>query len=90
MYCAHVVKLESLNKPIIDGEGNLTELGELIADDKAIDLDAWVSDSTWEIGYKPRLVAIALKLHRGEALSGKDREYLRYWRQKEQKSLQLS
>ena len=35
--------MESLNKPIIDSEGNLTELGELIADDKAIDLDAWVA-----------------------------------------------
>ena len=49
-----------MNKPILDSEGNLTELGELIADDKAMELDAWVSDSTWEIGYKPRLVAISL------------------------------
>jgi len=88
--CPKAIKIESLNKPILDSEGNLTELGELIADDKAIDLDAWVSDSTWEIGYKRRLVEIAYKLKAGEALSGKDREYLRYWRQKEQKRLELS
>ena len=73
-----------------DDEGNITELGELIADDKALDLDAWVSNSTWEIGYKPRLVEIAYKLDRGEALSSRDREYLRYWRQKDQKKLDLS
>jgi hypothetical protein len=87
--CPKAIKLESLNKPILDSEGNLTELGELIADDKALDLDGWVSNSTWEIGYKPRLVAIAYKLKAGEALSGRDREYLRWWRQKEQKRLEL-
>ena len=37
--------LESLDKPILDSEGNLTTLGELIADDKALELDGWVSDS---------------------------------------------
>jgi len=88
--CPKAIKLESLNKPIIDSEGNTTELGELIVDPESLDLDAWDRDSLWQIGYKPRLVAIALKLHRGEALSGGDREYLRYWRQKEQKRLDLS
>ena len=88
--CPKAIKMESLNKPIIDSEGNITEFGELIADDKALDLDAWVSSSTWEIGYPKRLVAIAYKLKAGEALIGKDREYLRYWRQKEQKRLELS
>ena len=85
--CPKAIKLESLNKPILDGEGNLTELGELIADDKAMELDAWVSDSTWEIGYKPRLVDIAYKLHRGEALSIADRKYLCKYRHQEQKRL---
>ena len=87
MYCAHATKLESLNKPIIDSEGHTTELGELIADDKALDLDGWVSSSTWEIGYKPRLVDIAYKLHRGEALSIADRKYLCKYRHQEQKGL---
>jgi len=88
--CPKAIKLESLNKPIIDGEGNTTELGELIADDKAIDLDAWVSDSTWEIGYPKRLVAIAYKLKAGIPLTNKDHQYLWYWRKREQKRLELS
>ena len=88
--CPKAIKLERLDKPILDNEGNLTTLGELIADDKSLDLDGWVSNSTWEIGYKPRLVEIAYKLHSGEALTGRDREYLRYWRQREQKQLSLS
>jgi hypothetical protein len=85
--CPKAIKLESLNKPILDSEGNLTELGELIADPKSLDLDAWDRDSLWQIGYKPRLVAIALKLHSGEALNDRDRQYLTYWRKQEQKTL---
>ncbi len=85
--CPKAIKLESLNKPIIDGEGNLTELGELIADDKAIELDAWVSDSTWEIGYPKRLVAIAYKLKAGIPLDNGDDCYLRRFRKREQKRL---
>ena len=88
--CQKAIRLEYLSKPILDSEGNLTELGELIADPKSLDLDAWDRDYLWQIGYKPRLVDIALKLHKGEALSGRDREYIRYWRQKEQKRLELS
>ena len=85
--CPKAIKIESLNKPILDSEGNLTELGELIADDKAIDLDAWVSDSTWEIGYPRRLVAIAYKFKAGEALTHYERTILSRYRQKEQKKL---
>jgi hypothetical protein len=86
--CPKAIKLESLHKPIIDGEGNLTELGELIADPKSLDLDAWANDtSVWEIGYKPRLVEIAYKLKAGIPLDWKDHKYLQRYRQQEQKSL---
>jgi len=85
--CPKVVKIESLNKPVIDGEGNTTELGELIADDKAMDLDAWVSSSTWEIGYKPRLVAIAYRLKAGIPLTKYEHTYLVRFRKREQKRL---
>jgi hypothetical protein len=85
--CPKAIKLESLNKPVTDSEGNTTELGELIADDKAIDLDAWVSSSTWEIGYPRRLVAIAYKLKAREALTVADRKCLCKWRKREQKTL---
>ena len=86
VYCAHANKLEYLSKPVIGEDGELTELGELIADDKAIDLDAWVSSSTWEIGYPKRLVAIAYKLKAGEALNNYDRLCLARYRKREQKS----
>jgi hypothetical protein len=85
--CPKAIKLEYLEKPILDSEGNLTELGELIADDKALDLDAWVSDSTWEIGYKPRLVDIAHKLKAGLPLTNADLLYLSRYRRQEQKKL---
>jgi len=86
--CLKAITLESLNKPIIDSEGNLTELGELIADPESLDLDAWDRDSLWQIGYKPRLVEIALKLHRGEALTATDSQYLWRYRQQAQKRLE--
>ena len=85
--CPKAIKLEYLEKPIIDGEGNLTELGELIADDKATDLDGWVSSTTWELGYKRRLVDIAYKLDRGEALTQVELNYLSRLRKREQKKL---
>jgi hypothetical protein len=85
--CPKAIKLEYLSKPVIDGEGNTTELGELIADDKAMDLDAWVSNSTWEIGYPKRLVAIAYKLKGGYPLTNADMIYLCRFRKREQKRL---
>jgi hypothetical protein len=85
--CPKAIKLESLNKPILDSEGNLTELGELIADDKALDLDAWVSDKVWEIGKPQRQVDIAYKLKGGYPLTIADRKYLWKWRKREQKRL---
>jgi len=85
--CPKAIKLESLNQPITDGEGNLTELGDLIADPESLDLDAWERDSLWQIGYKPRLVTIALKLHSGEVLTNADKIYLCRFRKQEQKRL---
>ena len=85
--CSKAIRLESLSKPILDSEGNLTELGELIADPKSLDLDAWDRDYLWQLGYKPRLVAIALKLHSGDKLNWRDYKYLERYRQAEQKKL---
>jgi len=85
--CPKAITLESLNKPVIDSEGNTTELGELIADDKAVDLDAWVSSSTWEIGYPKRLVEIAYKLKAGIPLANYDMVCLTRYRKRQQKRL---
>jgi hypothetical protein len=80
----------SLNEPIDDGDGNTTELIDTLADDKAIDLDAWLYDKTFLLGCPMRLIQIAHKIVNGQALNNKDRQYLWYWRQKEQKKLDLS
>jgi hypothetical protein len=85
--CPKAVKLEYLSKPIIDDNGNITELGELIADDKAIDLDAWVDAKTFLLGFPKRLLDIANKIDNGDTLNDKDRQYLSRYRQKEQKPL---
>jgi hypothetical protein len=85
--CPKAIKLEYLSQPITDGEGNLTELGELIADDRAIDLDAWLDAKTFRQGCPQRLIAIANKRLNGILLDNADKLYLGKWRKREQKSL---
>jgi hypothetical protein len=88
--CPKAIKLESLNTPMLDNDGNTTELGDLIADDKAIDLEAWVDCKTFLLGCPDRLIAIAGKIQNREALTNQERQYIWYWRSKEQKKLILS
>jgi len=85
--CPKLVKIESLNKPIIDGEGNLTELGELIADDKTIDLDAWLDYKTFLLTSPERLTIIGEKIQEGTALTHAERNYLYKYRRREQNKL---
>jgi len=85
--CPKAIKIESLNKPILDEDGHLTELGELIADDKALDLPEWQNEKTFLIGYPQRLVDIAHKIRQTQALNGADRKYLCKWRKRQQKPL---
>jgi hypothetical protein len=85
--CPKAIRLESLDKTIVDNDGNLTELGELIADDHAIDLDAWLDDKTFLRGCPQRLIAIAHKRVSGIPLNNADKLYLGKWRKREQKRL---
>jgi len=85
--CHRAITLESLNQPIIDSEGNITELAELIADDKALDLEEWLDAKTFLIGAPIRLKQIARKLNKGDTLSHTERNYLYKLRKKEQKAL---
>jgi len=85
--CHRAVQLESLNQPIIDSEGNITELAELIADDKALDLEEWLDARNFLIGAPIRLKAIAMKRVNGEALTGAERFYLAKLRKRQQLSL---
>jgi hypothetical protein len=85
--CPRAIRIESLSKPIVDSEGNITELWELIADDKALDLEAWLDKSTFLLGFPARLVEIAQKKLKGQALTNKDKCYLWRYRHTEQKVL---
>ena len=85
--CPRAIKIESLSKPIVDGDGHISELGELIADDKAIDIETWLNEATWRLGYPQRLVDIAQKIAYGIPLNHKEQHYLDYWRGKRQKRL---
>ena len=85
--CPKAIKLEYLAKPMVDSEGNLTELGELIADDKAIDLDEWLDAKTFVRGCPQRLIGTALKRLKGIPLDNSELIYLCRFRQKAQKRL---
>jgi len=85
--CPRAIKVESLSKPITDDDGHVTELGELIADDRAIDVDAWLDERTFLLGYPKRLAGIAMKLNHGENLTATDSQYLWRYRKRQQKAL---
>jgi hypothetical protein len=85
--CPKAFKIESLSKPITDANGNVTEIGETIVNDQAIDLDAWVDARTFLLGFPRRLIEIAYKKLSDEPLTNKEHQYLWYWRQREQKGL---
>jgi hypothetical protein len=85
--CHRAIQLESINQPIVDREGNITELAELIADDKALDLDEWLDARTFLIGAPIRLKMIVRKLNKGEALNHPEQQYLYKLRKKSQKAL---
>jgi len=85
--CHRAIQLQSLNQPITDEEGSLTELADLIADDSALDMEAWQDAKTWLLGAPIRLKAIAMKRRDGETLTGAERKYLAKLRKCEQLSL---
>ncbi len=77
----------SLNTDIEDGDGNSTELLDTVADDKAIDLDAWLDARTWLLGCPRRLIVIAGKRLKGIALNKGEHCYLQRFRKKAQSRL---
>jgi hypothetical protein len=85
--CHRAITLESINQPIIDSEGNITELAELIADDKALDLEEWLDAKTFLIGAPIRLKAIARKRSKGDTLTHAERQYLTKLRKRYQLTL---
>jgi hypothetical protein len=84
--CQRAITLESINQPITDSEGNITEVAELIADDRAIDLAEWLDAKTFLIGAPIRLKALAIKRNKGEELTHAERQYLSKLRKRYQQS----
>ena len=84
-------RIISLDTIIEDADGNAIELSETLADDKALNLDAWLNARLWLYKFPERLVRIAHKLVTGGRISGADRTYLTRQRQKQglEKSLVL-
>ena len=86
--CPRAITIESLNKPIVGDDGQISELAELIADDKAIDLEAWLDEATWRLGYPQRLVEVAKKSLNGIPLNRKEQTYLNHYRARQLKKSQ--
>ena len=77
----------SLEADIQLAEGEIVQLKDTIADDKAIDLSAWLDAKVWLLGCPMRLVQIAHKRLNGQALTNTERQYLWRFRKQEQKKL---
>jgi len=85
--CPKLIKLVSLDTVTIDADGNPHTLKDTLADDHAIDLDAWLDVTTWLLGCPARLIEIANKRIDGKPLNQADRQYLSRFRRREQKRL---
>ena len=83
--CPKTIKVEYLSKPIVGEDGQISELGELIADNKALDLADWTDINTFIRGLPQRLIDIAEKRRDGIPLNHNEQMYLNRFREKEQK-----
>ena len=88
--CPKAIKMESLDRVIEDGNGDSTELHEMIADDNAVDIVARLDARLILQGYPRRLVQIAYKKYAGYPLTNDERAYLYRHRRKAQKRLVLA
>jgi len=80
-------KITSLNGIVADSEGNETELCQMLADDKAIDVEAWLDAKLWLYRAPARLVKIAYRKVSGLPLADNERNYLYQQRKKYQAKL---
>jgi hypothetical protein len=82
--------MESLDRVIEDGNGDSTELHELIADDNSVDVVARLDARLTLQGYPHKFVKIAYKQYAGYPLTNDERAYLYRHRRKAQKRLVLA
>jgi hypothetical protein len=69
-------KILSLNGELDNGDGDTIELWQTLADDKAVDLEAWQDAKRWLLGCPKRLVQIAYKRYAGKPIDHKEQVYL--------------
>ena len=79
----------SLDTKIENSDGDTTELYQMLADDKAIDVDGWLNARLWLYRCPKRLVKIAYKKVAGYPLTSAEHTYLTRQRKKAQRSLAL-
>jgi hypothetical protein len=84
--CPKAIKIESLDRVIEDGNGDSTELHEMIADDNAVDLVARLDARLILQGYPRKFVRIAYKRYSGLPLDEVER---RYFNRQKQKAVKL-
>ncbi len=77
--CRKVKRFFSLNQAI--GDDGL-EFGEVLADDNALDLDAWVDARALLLHFPRKLIMIGYKKIAGMPLSNGEKAYLKQWRAK--------
>ena len=84
--CPKAIQFESLSKLVEDGEGNRTELYQLLADDNTEFTDRLDAKLILE-GYPKRFVELAYKKYAGYPLGSTERNYYRRELKKAQKTL---
>jgi hypothetical protein len=72
----------SLNQTVADEDGNETEFYQTLADDNAMDVEAWIDAKSWLQQAPPRLVRIAYKKVNGFPLTTAESRYLYKQKQK--------
>ena len=85
--CPKAIQQESLDKLVTDGNGGSTELHELIADDKAVDLVAMLDARFILKGYPTKAVKLLYKRYAGYSLDKAEQNYFTHFRKKAQKRL---
>jgi hypothetical protein len=85
--CPKVVRMESLDRMIEDGDGDKTELYQMIADQDAVDIIAIVEARQRLKGYPRRAVQLAYKRYAGYRLDSSELSYLSRFRKSVQQRL---
>ena len=88
--CPKIRDVVSLDREYTDSNGDIVTLADTIADDKALDLDAWLDAYTWLSGCPVRLVEIASKVRLGTPLTGTEQRYFNRQQLRELKRYQMT